>query len=96
MSNPPTFPIPMSSPDLTEAERLAVAAVMNTPILSMGKEITAFEQTFQSLTGLPHAIAVNSGTAGLHLCVRAAGIAEGDLVDHHPLLLCRLHQRAAL
>ncbi len=84
MSNPPTFPIPMSSPDLSEAERLAVAAVMNTTMLSMGQEITAFEQAFQSLTGLPHAIAVNSGTAGLHLCVRAAGIADGDLAITTP------------
>ena len=72
--------IPMSSPDLSEAEREAVAAVMRTPNLSMGGEIQAFEAAFREYTGSKHAIGVSSGTAGLHLCVRAAGIEAGDLV----------------
>jgi perosamine synthetase len=76
--------IPMSSPDLTDLERQAVQDVLNTPILSMGQHTPAFEQTFCDLTGAKHAIAVNSGTAGLHLCVRAAGIGEGDLVITTP------------
>jgi perosamine synthetase len=82
MQNPPN--IPMSSPDLTEAERQAIAAVMQTPSLSMGEEIKAFEAAFSSYTGSQHAIGVNSGTAGLHLCVRAAGISDGDLVITTP------------
>ena len=76
--------IPMSSPDLTELERQAVLTVLNTPILSMGAQIRKFEQTFIDLTGAKHAIGVNSGTAGLHLCVRAAGIGPGDLVITTP------------
>jgi dTDP-4-amino-4,6-dideoxygalactose transaminase len=76
--------IPMSSPDLTDADRQAVIDVINTPFLSMGKYTPAFEKTFCDLTGAKHAIAVNSGTAGLHLCVRAAGIGEGDLVITTP------------
>jgi dTDP-4-amino-4,6-dideoxygalactose transaminase len=72
--------VPMSSPDLTESERQAVLEVLNTPTLSMGRHITAFEQTFSDLTGAKHAIGVSSGTTGLHLCVRAAGIGPGDLV----------------
>lgn len=76
--------IPMSSPDLTDAERQAVIDVINTPILSMGQQIPRFEQTFRELTGAKHALAVNSGTAGLHLCVRAAGIGPGDLVITTP------------
>ncbi len=76
--------ITMSSPDLTDAERQAVADVMNTPILSMGQRVKDFEQAFCDLTGAKHAIAVNSGTAGLHLCVRAAGIGAGDLVITTP------------
>jgi len=74
----------MSSPDLTEAEREAVLAVLRTPNLSMGPWISKFEQSFRDLTGLRHALAVNSGTAGLHLCVRAAGIGPGDLVITTP------------
>ncbi len=70
--------IPMSSPDLTEAERQAVSAVMNTPHLSMGKQIVQFEKAFEEYTGSRHAIGVSSGTAGLHLCVRAAGIGDTD------------------
>ncbi|MBI3161095.1 MAG: DegT/DnrJ/EryC1/StrS family aminotransferase [Chloroflexi bacterium] len=76
--------IPMSSPDLTDADRQAVIEVINTPNLSMGKWTPAFEKTFCDLTGVNHAIAVNSGTAGLHLCVRAAGIGAGDLVITTP------------
>jgi len=74
----------MSSPDLTDAERQAVANVLDTPILSMGQYVKDFEQAFCDRTGAKHAIAVNSGTAGLHLCVRAAGIGEGDLVITTP------------
>mgnify|MGYP002392332599 CR=1 FL=1 len=78
------LPISMSSPDLTDLEREAVAAVLRTPNLSMGKEITLFEAAFTRLTGLKHAIGVNSGTAGLHLCVHAAGIQAGDRVITTP------------
>ena len=76
--------IPMSSPDLTDADRQAVINVINTPILSMGKYTTDFEKTFCDLTGAKYAVSVNSGTAGLHLCVRAAGIGAGDLVITTP------------
>lgn len=76
--------VPMSSPDLTDAEREAVAAVLRTPNLSMGGEIGAFEKAFCVYIGARHAIAVSSGTAGLHLCVRAAGIGDGDLVITTP------------
>jgi len=70
----------MSSPDLSEAERQAVAAVLRTPNLSMGAEILGFEEALRAFTGCRHAVGVNSGTAGLHLCVCAAGIGEGDWV----------------
>lgn len=73
-------PIPMSSPDLTEAEREAVLAVLQTPHLSMGQEILAFERAICEYTGAKHALGVNSGTAGLHLCIHAAGIEDGDWV----------------
>ena len=42
----------MSSPDLTDAEREAVAAVLRTPSLSMGGEILGFEASFREYTGL--------------------------------------------
>ncbi|MCC7119268.1 MAG: DegT/DnrJ/EryC1/StrS family aminotransferase [Anaerolineales bacterium] len=76
--------ISMSSPDLTEADRQAVMNVINTPILSMGKYTADFEAAFCAYTGAKYAISVNSGTAGLHLCVRAAGLGAGDLVITTP------------
>ena len=76
--------VPMSSPDITDAERETVAAVLRTPNLSMGGEIQAFETAFRDYTGCKHAVGVSSGTAGLHLCVRAAGIQDGDLVITSP------------
>ncbi len=79
-----TDTISMSSPDLTDAERQAVQSVLNTPILSMGHWLLDFERSFQELTGLKHAVAVSSGTTGLHLCVRTAQIGSGDLVITTP------------
>lgn len=80
----PLQKIPMSSPDLTDADRQAVIEVINTPNLSLGPKVVEFEKVFCEYTGAKHAIAVNSGTAGLHLCVRAAGIGPGDLVITTP------------
>ena len=83
--NHPISPaVSMSSPDLTEAERQAVARVLQTPNLSMGDRITEFEESIRAFTGSQYAIGVSSGTAGLHLCVRAAGIGPGDLVVTTP------------
>lgn len=76
--------IPMSSPDLSDADRQAVMDVINTPFLSMGQRILDFEQAFCQYTGRRYAIGVNSGTAGLHLCIRAAGVQAGDLVITTP------------
>jgi dTDP-4-amino-4,6-dideoxygalactose transaminase len=70
----------MSSPDLSDQERQAVMDVLNTPTLSMGEQTLAFEQAVKDYSGAAHAISVSSGTSGLHLCVRAAGIEAGDLV----------------
>ena len=72
--------IPMSSPDITAAEIEAVTQVLRTPYLSIGPRIAEFEKRFASFIGVRHAIGVSSGTTGLHLCVIAAGVGEGDLV----------------
>lgn len=72
--------VPMSFPDLTDVEREAVLAVLQTPNLSMGPKIDEFERCIAEYVGAREAIGVNSGTAGLHLCVRAAGIQPGDIV----------------
>jgi perosamine synthetase len=72
--------VPLSEPDITDLEIDAVVAVMRGSRLSLGPQMEAFENAVAAYTDMPHAIAVSSGTAGLHLCVRALGIGPGDEV----------------
>jgi perosamine synthetase len=72
--------IPLSRPDITEAEIDAVVAVLRTPHLSLGPKLAEFEAAFAGYIGAPHAIALSSGTAGLHLGLQTLGIGEGDEV----------------
>jgi len=72
--------IPLSSPDITQLEVDAVTAVLRTPHLSLGPELPAFEAAFATYHQVPHAVAVSSGTAGLHLALLSLNIGEGDEV----------------
>jgi len=72
--------IPLSSPDITEAEIEAVTAVLRTNSLSLGPKLEEFEEAFAGFHEMPHAIAVSSGTAALHLAIRALNIGPGDEV----------------
>jgi perosamine synthetase len=88
----------MSSPDLTEAEITAVNRVLQTQYLSIGPQIEAFERAMAAYVSARHAVAVNSGTSGLHLCIIAANIEEGDLVITTPFSFiasanCILYER---
>jgi len=75
-----TTRIPLSAPDITQAEIDAVTAVLRTPHLSLGPELPAFEAALAAYHQVPHAIAVSSGTAGLHLALLTLGIGEGHEV----------------
>jgi len=70
--------VPMSSPDLNEEDLDAVLEVMRSGRLAMGPRCAEFEQLLARYVGVPHAIAVNSGTSALHLIVRAMGLGPGD------------------
>jgi len=72
--------IPLSRPDITEAEIEAVVSVLRSSRLSIGPKQEEFEDLLATYVGVPHAIAVSSGTAGLHLCIRALGIGKDDEV----------------
>jgi len=72
--------IPLSAPDITEAEIDAVTQVLRTPQLSLGPELEAFEAALATYHGVPHAVAVSSGTAGLHMALLTLRIGEGDEV----------------
>lgn len=91
--------IPLSNPDITDLERQSVINVLNTPNLSLGPLLGEFEKKFASFIGAKYAVAVNSGTSGLHLCVRALGIKDGDYVFTTPFSFvasanCLLFERA--
>ena len=72
--------ISLSAPDIGEREMDYVRQVLQSRQLSMGPWIDKFEKEFAAYSGSRHAIAVNSGTSALHLCVRALGIGANDEV----------------
>ena len=74
----------LSRPDITQKEIDAVCEVLRTPNLSLGPKLAEFEQAFAKYIGRKHAVAVNSGTSGLFLCMLALGIGPGDEVITTP------------
>ena len=76
--------IPLARPVLAEAEERAVLEVLRSGQLSLGPRVPAFERAFAERIGARHASAVSSGTAALHLALRAVGVGEGDEVVTSP------------
>jgi len=76
--------IPLARPVLGPEEEAAVIEVLRSGDLSLGPRVPAFEQEFAEWVGAPHASAVSSGTAGLHLALRAVDVSEGDEVVTSP------------
>jgi perosamine synthetase len=76
--------IPLSQPDITQAEIDAVVEVMQTSTLSIGPRIEEFERLCAKTAGRRYGIGVSSGTAGLHAMMVAAGIGPGDEVITTP------------
>jgi perosamine synthetase len=76
--------IPLAKPVLGEAEERAVIEVLRSGQLSLGPKLGEFERLFAERVGAPHASAVSSGTAGLHLALRAVGVGPGDEVITSP------------
>ena len=76
--------IHLSRPDITEKEIEAVCAVLRSPDLSLGPKLAEFEDTFAGYIGRKHAVAVNSGTSGLFLCMSAMDIGTADEVITTP------------
>ncbi len=76
--------IPLARPDITQREIDAVVDVLHSDTLSIGPKVEEFEKLCAALAGRRHAVAVSSGTAGLHCCMIAAGIGEGHEVITTP------------
>jgi perosamine synthetase len=76
--------IPLARPDLSGREQELVLEVLDSGQLSLGEKLGRFEEEFASWLGSDDAVAVSSGTAGLHLGVRQLGWGEGDEVITSP------------
>ncbi|MEP6468470.1 MAG: DegT/DnrJ/EryC1/StrS family aminotransferase [Chloroflexota bacterium] len=76
--------IPLAQPNVGELEEELVLQVLHSDVLSMGPFVEEFEQGIAALAGHRYGIAVSSGTAGLHLAIRALGIGPGDEVVTTP------------
>ena len=91
--------IPLSNPDICDLEKTNIMEVLKTPNLSLGPKLEEFETKFAQYIESRYAVAVNSGTSGLHLCVRALDIKDKDLVITTPFSFvasanCILFERA--
>lgn len=79
-----TEPIPLAKPELGEREEVLVLDVLRSGRLSLGPMTERFEREFADYLGVHDAVAVSSGTAALHLGVRALGWGPGDEVITSP------------
>jgi perosamine synthetase len=84
-SPPAVAQLPMARPEIGAREEELVTEVLRSGVLSLGPMLERFEQSFADWIGADHASAVSSGTAGLHLAIRAAGVKAGDEVVTSPL-----------
>lgn len=72
--------VPLALPDLDESDVQAVVEVLRSGRLALGPRAEEFERLICEYVGVKHAVSVSSGTAALHLIVRALGIGPGDEV----------------
>ena len=78
------LPIPLSQPDITQREIDAVLDVLHSGVLTRGPKVEELEQLIAKISGRRFAVAVSSGTAGLHCAMVAAGVRPGDEVITTP------------
>lgn len=95
----PRHRVELSAPDIQADDVALVTQVIRSNRLSIGPFIKQLERDFADYIGSKHAVAVTNGTSGLHLCIRAAGVAEGDEVVTTPFSFiasanCILYERA--
>jgi perosamine synthetase len=91
--------VPLARPDVGDLELDLVTKVMRSDILALGPYAPEFEAAIAGMVGRREAIACSSGTAGLHMGVRALGLGEGDEVLTTPFSFvassnCLLYERA--
>jgi perosamine synthetase len=76
--------IPLSRPSIGAREEELVLDALRSGRLALGPRLASFEAAFAAASGASHVSAVSSGTAALHLAIRAAGVERGDDVVTSP------------
>lgn len=76
--------VPLSLPDINENDISTVLGVLKTNQLSIGPKVEEFEEIMAHWANQRYGVAINSGTSGLHLIVRAMGLEDGDEVITTP------------
>ena len=77
---PVRLTVPFHRPDISPLERAAVDEVLSSGWLTTGQRAARFETAFAAATAAPHAVALSSCTAALHLALDAVGVGPGDEV----------------
>src|SRR5215211_1797516 len=80
--------VPFNLATIGDDEINEVVATLRSGWLTTGPKTAQFETEFKAYVQSPHALAVNSATAGLHLALVALGIGPGDEVITTPLTFC--------
>ena len=80
--------VAFARPDIGDAEIGAVLETLNSGWLTTGPRVAEFERRFADYIGVPHAVAVSSCTAALHLSLIAGGVGPGSEVVTTPLTFC--------
>ncbi len=80
--------IPFALPEIGEEEIAEVVSTLRSGWLTTGPRVAEFEAQFAAYTSAKHGLALNSGTAGLHLALAALGVGPGDEVITTPLTFC--------
>ena len=99
MNSEMTSPIGLAAPNIGARERELIGEVLASGVLALGPMCKRFEESLANMVGRQFGIACSSGTAGLHMVVRALGIGDGDEVITTPFSFvassnCLLFERA--
>src|SRR5215831_13871631 len=80
--------LPFSPPFIGEEEVAEVVDTLRSGWLTTGPKVRIFEERFAEFVGAPAGVALNSGTAALHVALAVLGVGPGDEVITTPLTFC--------